>query len=233
MDKASPLMFGYVYQLLMLRASRLAATGRHGLRSLASRSQVSTKALDDVMDSTLGISGAKSPLTAELEESSMQEEVIMQSEGLEMDGKGPPPANNNYAKNMSKKPSPADYISFNIHHLHVKSSRNNTIVNLTDPKGKTIFRTSGAQMGFKGANRASYECGYACATAALKRTSELLGSGPFHLHIFLNGFGQGREAIYRALIASDHEEVKNSVVALSDSTPLKIGGTRPKKTRRL
>ena len=57
--------------------------------------------------------------------------------------------------------------------------------------------------------------------------------GPFSLEIIFKGFGQGREAMQKALLASEGEKVRPFVARLTDHTPVKIGGTRAKKARRL
>ena len=44
---------------------------------------------------------------------------------------------------------------------------------------------------------------------------------------------RGREAVFRALQASEGESVRQMVLAMTDKTPIKIGGVRPKKRRML
>jgi len=47
------------------------------------------------------------------------------------------------------------------------------------------------------------------------------------------GFGQGRDAVFKALMTSEGDDVRPFVNRVTDNTPIKIGGTRAKKTRRL
>ncbi|KAH8106285.1 hypothetical protein BXZ70DRAFT_1004550 [Cristinia sonorae] len=53
------------------------------------------------------------------------------------------------------------------------------------------------------------------------------------VNLFLKGFGQGRDAVHKALISSEGEVVRNAISRVTDITPAKIGGTRAKKRRRL
>jgi small subunit ribosomal protein S11 len=117
--------------------------------------------------------------------------------------------------------------------IYSKTSRNNTIITLTNEKGDAIVVSSAGTLGFKGANRSSYEAGYACALHVLKRVLEENEKHRFTLQILLNGFGHGRDAIYRALLTAEMESIKRIVTRVTDRTPLAIGGVRPKKRRRL
>jgi len=160
--------------------------------------------------------------------SQLQEQTQGKAQG---EGGGPPPAQK---QGKGKQALINGMPNLDVcHRLSVKSTRNNTHITLANPHGNIIYRVSGGSAGFKGANRASYECGYACATKALQKVAPLAEAGSIELHLFLNGFGQGREALYRALVAGDPIDFKKLVVAITDNTPLKIGGTRPKKARRL
>lgn len=119
------------------------------------------------------------------------------------------------------------------HRLHVQATRNNTIVTFTMPTGEPLSRASGGSVGFRKSQRSGYEAGYRAAVRVFKdvqahkkqwnvRTVEMLW----------NGFGQGREAVFRALQANEGETVRGMVRSMTDKTPLKIGGVRPKKRRR-
>ena len=118
--------------------------------------------------------------------------------------------------------------------LHVHSSRNNTIATFTRPTGHPIAWFSGGSCGFKKGNRSSYEAAYQCAVRMFKRiTKQVETDGPMQLDLFFKGFGQGREALQRAMLTSEGELVRPMVVSVTDRTPIKIGGTRAKKMRRL
>lgn len=129
------------------------------------------------------------------------------------------------------------------YHLHVFSSPNNCRIVLTYPSGRLVkngWWTSGS-CGFKGANKSSYEAGYQCAVRAFKRIEEEIttpnfkdgGVSPVTLALKFKGFGWGREAVQKALMTSEGDNIRSSVMVVEDRTPIKIGGTRAKKARRL
>lgn len=137
---------------------------------------------------------------------------------------------NPYSWELQKKGS-ADT---SVYHLHVHSTRNNTITTFTNHEGNPIAWWSGGSCGFKKGNRSSYEAGYQCTVRAFEKILDHRNEmGPFSLEIIFKGFGQGREATQKALLASEGEQVRPFVVRLTDHTPVKIGGTRGKKARRL
>lgn len=120
------------------------------------------------------------------------------------------------------------------HRMHVKSSRNNTIVTLTTPTGEPLANASGGSVGFKKAGRSGYEAGYRSALRIFQRISENQPRWRINaIEVLWNGFGQGREAVFRAMMASEGEQVRNMVKVMTDKTPIKIGGVRPKKRRML
>ncbi len=53
------------------------------------------------------------------------------------------------------------------------------------------------------------------------------------LDVHFSGFGKGREAFLQAMISSEGDGVRSLVHQVWDRTPIKIGGTRSKKARRL
>ncbi|KAJ3741402.1 mitochondrial ribosomal protein subunit S18 [Lentinula detonsa] len=132
---------------------------------------------------------------------------------------------------VSTRPTPARIPQYK---LHCFSSRNNTITTFTDPVGNPIAWYSGGSCGFKRGQRASYEAGYQCAVRIFKRIEDTAQQkGMVRIALFFNGFGQGREAMQKALMTSEGSNVKGLVEAVGDRTPIKIGGTRSKKMRRL
>ncbi|KAF8626767.1 hypothetical protein AX15_004700 [Amanita polypyramis BW_CC] len=117
--------------------------------------------------------------------------------------------------------------------LHCHSSRNNTITTFTMPNGHTLAWFSGGSCGFKKGNRASYEAGYQCAVRMFKQIETAAEKEPFEIDLFFKGFGQGREALQKALLSGEGDNIRMLVCNVTDRTPLKIGGTRSKKARRL
>lgn len=137
---------------------------------------------------------------------------------------------NPYAKELQRT-GPSEPNKF---HLHVHSTRNNTIVTFTNQGGSTIDWWSGGSCGFKKVNRASYEAGYQCTVRAFEKVVDYRKEvGPFSLEIIFKGFGQGRDAMQKALLAAEGGQIRPFVSKLTDKTPVKIGGTRAKKARRL
>ncbi|KAG8689556.1 hypothetical protein FRC12_018063 [Ceratobasidium sp. 428] len=126
-----------------------------------------------------------------------------------------------------------------IYRLHVKSTNNNTLITLTDPQGGALKggSASGGTVGFKGVGRSGYEAGYQCALRIFDRIAQLkktvnTAHGELKIELCLNGmFGQGREAMYRALMTQDGEHVRSLISRVTDTTPIRVGGTRPKKRR--
>jgi len=117
--------------------------------------------------------------------------------------------------------------------LHCHSSRNNTIVTFTKPDGNTIAWASGGSCKFKKGARAGYEAGYQCAIRMFQAMDNLQKTEPFALELFFKGFGEGREAMKTALLSTEGTKIRPLVVQVTDRTPIKIGGTRSKKTRRV
>ncbi|KAH9179924.1 hypothetical protein EDB89DRAFT_529883 [Lactarius sanguifluus] len=120
--------------------------------------------------------------------------------------------------------------------IHVACTPNNTHIVMSDERGLPIKNGcwTGGSCGFKGVNRSGYEAGYQCAMRAFARVKELAGEVPGARFEFLfRGFGQGRDAVFKALMTSEGDDVRPFVNRVTDNTPIKIGGTRARKTRRL
>ncbi|KAG8745463.1 hypothetical protein FRC10_008006 [Ceratobasidium sp. 414] len=126
-----------------------------------------------------------------------------------------------------------------IYRLHVKSTNNNTLITLTDPQGGALKGGSayGGTVGFKGVGKSGYEAGYQCALRIFDRIAQLKKTinnahGELKIELCLNGmFGQGREAMYRALMTQEGELVRSLISRVTDRTAIRVGGTRPKKKR--
>ncbi|KAL0949550.1 hypothetical protein HGRIS_009599 [Hohenbuehelia grisea] len=130
---------------------------------------------------------------------------------------------------LSEKLATKEYV------LHCKSSRNNTIATLTHENGKTLAWFSGGSCGFKKGNRSSYEAGYQCAVRSFEALQQHAAqqTKQVELKLIFKGFGQGRDALHRALMTTEGEAIRPLVSYIVDRTPIKIGGTRAKKARRL
>jgi small subunit ribosomal protein S11 len=158
----------------------------------------------------------------------------------------------NKKKNKPENPLSLDLSQLStpqIYRIHVACTPNNTHILISDPRGNPLkaSRWTGGSCGFKGVNRSGYEAGYQCAVRAFARIKQLaeeegcVGTGGAgaglvpraRFEVFFRGFGQGRDAVSKALMTSEGDDVRPYVVRVTDNTPIKIGGTRAKKTRRL
>ncbi|UZJ55370.1 hypothetical protein CBS101457_004690 [Exobasidium rhododendri] len=118
--------------------------------------------------------------------------------------------------------------------LHVQSTRNNTIITLTTPQGTPVSHVSTGMLGFKKSARSGYEAGHQTAMKMITAIEQnRVKWRCASLHIIFNGFGTGREAVFRALLTQEGANVRNLVQKLSDDTRIKVGGVRPKKIRML
>lgn len=122
--------------------------------------------------------------------------------------------------------------------LHVQSTRNNVIMSYTDFKtGNKVMRTitAGTDKDFKKSNRSSYEAAHQAALKMFGAIKEQAGK-PMTTRMvvaFKGMFGQGREAVSAALLGPEGADIRKLVVRVEDRTPIKIGGTRAKRPRRL
>ncbi|PIL36843.1 hypothetical protein GSI_00533 [Ganoderma sinense ZZ0214-1] len=130
----------------------------------------------------------------------------------------------------STKPNQASRL---VYAVSVKSSRNNTIITFARENGQQILTLTGGKLGFKKSNRNGYEAGYQCAVGIIAKMEEELKGTDFDWKLNLNGFGQGRDAMLTALTTAVGSVVKPKLKRITDKTPLKIGGTRGMKTRRV
>ena len=108
---------------------------------------------------------------------------------------------------------------------HIKSSFNNTIVNITDTEGNTIAWASAGNVGFKGSRKSTPYAAQMAAEAAGRRAME---HGMKRVDVFVKGPGSGRETAIRSLGAIGLE-----VGAIADVTPVPHNGCRPPKRRRV
>jgi len=110
--------------------------------------------------------------------------------------------------------------------LYIQSTFNNTIVTITDSKGKTIAWSSAGNCGFKGARKSTP---FAATTAIEKTLEEAKKHGVKKLAVYLKGPGSGRDAALRYLRTKRDFDVD----MISDITPIPHNGPRPPKQRRV
>ncbi|KAK6208376.1 protein translocase subunit [Pestalotiopsis sp. IQ-011] len=119
-------------------------------------------------------------------------------------------------------------------HFHVYAHKHNTHITVTKPDRNAIVSVSTGNIGFKKSKRGTYDAAYQLAAYVIDK----LNQGNWHkkihkLEVVLRGFGNGREAGTKVLLGSEGKFLRPKIVAVSDSTRLKFGGTRSRKPRRL
>ena len=110
--------------------------------------------------------------------------------------------------------------------LYVQSTFNNTIVSVTDVKGKVLTWSSAGNCGFKGSRKSTP---YAATTAIEKALEEAKKHGVKKLEVYLKGPGVGRDATLRFLRTKRDFDVDK----IADITPIPHNGPRPPKQRRV
>ena len=109
--------------------------------------------------------------------------------------------------------------------VHIKSTFNNTIVNITDKQGNTLYWASAGGSGFKGAKKGTP---FAAQSAAEKVGTLAYEQGMRQAEIVVSGPGSGRETAIRAIQGCGLE-----VILIKDITPVPHNGCRPPKKRRV
>ena len=108
---------------------------------------------------------------------------------------------------------------------HIRSTFNNTIVTISDPKGNALSWASAGEMGFRGSRKSTP---FAAQMAAEQAAKAAMEHGLRSVEVFVKGPGSGREAAIRALQAAGLE-----VNSIKDVTPIPHNGCRPPKRRRV
>ena len=128
------------------------------------------------------------------------------------------------------------------HRLHIYSTKHNCRITLTRGNRDTLISVSAGNIGFRKAQRGTYDAAYQLGTFVMGRINNqgLLSpeypgkGGPIkELEVVLRDFGPGREAVTKILMGAEGKALRSRVSRVMDSTRLKFGGTRSKKPRRL
>nr|YP_009760236.1 ribosomal protein S11 [Syzygium aromaticum]YP_009994157.1 ribosomal protein S11 [Syzygium malaccense]YP_010034279.1 ribosomal protein S11 [Syzygium nervosum]YP_010266681.1 ribosomal protein S11 [Syzygium samarangense]YP_010439917.1 ribosomal protein S11 [Syzygium rehderianum]YP_010736604.1 ribosomal protein S11 [Syzygium polyanthum]YP_010929577.1 ribosomal protein S11 [Syzygium australe]YP_010990926.1 ribosomal protein S11 [Eugenia reinwardtiana]YP_010991700.1 ribosomal protein S11 [Syzy len=109
--------------------------------------------------------------------------------------------------------------------IHVQASFNNTIVTVTDVRGRVISWSSAGTCGFNGTRRGTP---FAAQTAAGNAIRTVVDQGMQRAEVMIKGPGLGRDAALRA--------IRRSGILLNfvrDVTPMPHNGCRPPKKRRV
>lgn len=110
--------------------------------------------------------------------------------------------------------------------LYVKSTFNNTLISITDPKGNVLAWSSSGHAGFKGARKSTP---FAATTALEKCLEAAKKYGIKKISVFFKGPGVGRDATLRYLRGKKDFELDQ----IADITPIPHNGPRPSKARRV
>lgn len=109
--------------------------------------------------------------------------------------------------------------------LFIKTTRNNTIITLTDKKGNTIFWRSSGTLGFQNSRKSTT---YAAQATAEKVVQDIISKGYSSVDVKLKGLGRGKQSALRALYKSGLQ-----ITRIQDTTPLPHNGCRTPKKRRI
>ncbi|KAF6144912.1 hypothetical protein GIB67_003984 [Kingdonia uniflora] len=109
--------------------------------------------------------------------------------------------------------------------IHVQASFNNTIVTVTDVRGRVVSWSSAGTCGFKGTRRGTP---FAAQTATGNAIRTVVDQGMQRAEVMIKGPGLGRDAALRTIRRSG---IRLSLVR--DITPMPHNGCRPPKKRRV
>jgi small subunit ribosomal protein S11 len=126
--------------------------------------------------------------------------------------------------NMSKKPK---YLKKLDHKgiIHIQSTRNNTILTLTDLQGNSKCWTSAGSIGFRNTRKSTT---YAAQAAAERLASKALNLGFNVVVVKIKGLGYGKDSSVRALYKS-----QLYITKIIERTPIPHNGCRAPKKRRM
>jgi small subunit ribosomal protein S11 len=109
--------------------------------------------------------------------------------------------------------------------IHVQSSKNNTIITLTDLNGNTKSWASAGTLGFKNSRKSTT---YAAQAAAEQIAEKALQLGFLSVIVKIKGLGYGKESTVRTLY-----KTRLLITEIVEQTPIAHNGCRQKKKRRI
>jgi len=109
--------------------------------------------------------------------------------------------------------------------IYVYSSYNNTIITLTDLRGRVLTWKSAGSLGFKGTKKGT---SFAASKVAESIVNICKKKGIEKFEVLVQGIGAGRDAALRTFAAQGLD-----LEAIKDITPIPHNGCRPKKPRRV
>ncbi|KAK4733680.1 hypothetical protein R3W88_007941 [Solanum pinnatisectum] len=109
--------------------------------------------------------------------------------------------------------------------IHVQASFNNTIVTVTDVRGRVVSWSSAGTSGFKGTRRGTP---FAAQTITTNAIHTVVDQGMQRAKVMIKGPGLGRDTSLRAIYRSGI-----LLTFVRDVTPMPHNGYRPPKKRRV
>lgn len=109
--------------------------------------------------------------------------------------------------------------------VYISATFNNTLVTVTDEKGKPFLFGSCGMYGFSGTRKSTPYAATVTVQATVKKA--MADHGLKEVVLLIKGVGPGREAALRAIKSSGLEVNK-----ILDITPIPHNGVRPPKLRR-
>lgn len=149
------------------------------------------------------------------------------------------------------------------YHINILAHKHNTHITFTAPSRDPILSISTGQLGFKKAQRKTFDASYQLAAYTMRKISTAqwriggknakasaagagAGTGALKtirdigtkdtgvgIELIMRGYGPGREAFTKALLGNEGGMLKPMIVRVTDATRLKFGGTRSPQVRRL
>jgi len=108
---------------------------------------------------------------------------------------------------------------------HIKTSKNNTLVHITDSLGEHICYRSCGMEGFKNTRKGT---NIAAQATAISLASIARAKGVQQVRVKVQGLGPGRMSSIKGL-----QMAGLKIVSLTDATPISFNPPRPRKARRL
>nr|YP_009129810.1 ribosomal protein S11 [Vanilla planifolia]YP_009456263.1 ribosomal protein S11 [Vanilla pompona]AID52213.1 ribosomal protein S11 [Vanilla planifolia]AUJ22526.1 ribosomal protein S11 [Vanilla pompona]QII90254.1 ribosomal protein S11 [Vanilla planifolia] len=109
--------------------------------------------------------------------------------------------------------------------IHIQASFNNTIVTVTDIRGRAFSWSSAGASGFRSVRKGTP---YAAQVAAINVIRTAVGRGMKRAKVMIKGTGRGRDTALRAIRRS-----RIRLSSVRDITPMPHNGCRPPKRRRV
>ena len=109
--------------------------------------------------------------------------------------------------------------------IYILSTKNNTIITLTDLEGNTKFATSAGSLGFKNSRKSTT---YAAQAAAEQVALKAFTLGFQSVEVKVKGLGYGKESSLRTLFKS-----RLLITKIYEQTSVSHNGCRQPKKRRI